>query len=30
MLSGCKKLSDLAVRRDEEDNISIAAACMEF
>ncbi len=30
MLSGCKKLSDLAVKRNEEDNISVAAACMEF
>ena len=30
MLLECKKLSELAVRRDEEDNISIAAACMEF
>lgn len=30
MLSECKKLSDLAVKRDEEDNISVAAACMEF
>ena len=30
MLSECRKLSDLAVERNEEDNISIAAACMEF
>ena len=30
MLSGCRKLSDLAVARNEEDNISVAAACMEF
>ena len=30
MLRECKKLSELAVNRNEEDNISIAAACMEF
>ena len=30
MLSECRKLSELAVNRNEEDNISIAAACMEF
>ncbi len=30
MLLECKKLSELAVKRDEEDNISIAAACLEF
>ncbi|MBQ3798088.1 MAG: serine/threonine-protein phosphatase [Butyrivibrio sp.] len=30
MLAECKKLSDLAVKRNEEDNISIAAACMEY
>ncbi len=30
MLSECKKLVNTAIERDEDDNISVAAACMEF
>ena len=30
MLSGCKKLADLAVSRKEKDNISVAALCLEY
>ena len=30
MLLECKKLVNTAIRRDEDDNISVAAACMEF
>ncbi len=30
MLNECRKLADMAVERNEEDNISVAAACMEF
>jgi serine/threonine protein phosphatase PrpC len=30
MLDGCRKLLDTAAMRDEEDNISVAAMCLEF
>jgi serine/threonine protein phosphatase PrpC len=30
MLRECKKLVNKAISRDEDDNISVAAACLEF